>query len=264
MKKRLLSAVLSAAFLFGAVPSAIASHHQYQKPDMTWQMHTGQIFRSIGEPGTVYEVLTPDKAHLISDENGTAEFCMDQNGDVYIMAYLPDGRQRLCHLIVGDEHRTVIEHKVEHRTPESDTAVASEAASEDPSQFAEQVLRLVNHERQQRGLAPLRLSYELMDAAAIRANEITQVFSHTRPNGQPCSSLIEDGAYTVGENIAAGTSTPEAVVNQWMQSPGHRANILNGDYEELGVGYAYRPNSTYRWYWVQMFRRPMYKAYQYY
>ena len=128
------------------------------------------------------------------------------------------------------------------------------------SQFAQEVLDLVNAERSKRGVAPLRLSQDLMDAAAIRANEITEFFSHTRPNGQPCHSLINQGAYTVGENIAGGSATPVDVVNLWMNSSGHRANILNPDYEELGVGYVYKAGTEYGHYWVQMFRRPMSKS----
>ena len=136
-------------------------------------------------------------------------------------------------------------------------------ASQDVSvDYAEQVLDLVNQERKQRNIPPLILSSKLMEAAAVRADEITKLFSHTRPNGEPCHSLIEDGAYTVGENIAAGYATPEETVRQWMSSSGHRANILNEDYTELGVGYAYREKSEYRYYWVQLFRRPMSRAIQ--
>ena len=128
--------------------------------------------------------------------------------------------------------------------------------------YAERVLDLVNQERKQRNIPPLILSNKLMEVAAIRAEEITRLFSHTRPNGEPCHSLIEDGAYTVGENIAAGHATPEETVQQWMESPGHRANILNEDYTELGVGYAYREKSEYNYYWVQLFHRPMSSAIQ--
>lgn len=131
------------------------------------------------------------------------------------------------------------------------------------AQYAEEVLALVNEERRQRGRSPLKLSWTLMDAAAVRAEELTVSFSHTRPNGESCTSMIEDGAYTVGENIAAGYATPEETVAQWMESPGHRANILNEDYTELGVGYFYREDSEYRHYWVQLFRRPMSKAVRY-
>ena len=135
-------------------------------------------------------------------------------------------------------------------------------SQDDSADYAEQVLYLVNQERRQRNLPPLIFSSKLMDAAAIRAEEITQLFSHTRPNGEPCHSLIEDGAYTIGENIAAGHATPEETMRQWMGSTGHRANILNEDYTELGVGYVYRENSEYRYYWVQLFRRPMSRAIQ--
>ena len=103
--------------------------------------------------------------------------------------------------------------------------------------YASEVLRLVNIERSKHGLHPLRLSNELNRAAQIRASEIVAKFSHTRPNGQPCHSLISNGAYTIGENIAAGNSSPESTVRQWMNSSGHRANILNRDFTELGVGY---------------------------
>lgn len=125
------------------------------------------------------------------------------------------------------------------------------------AQSAKEVLDLVNIERSKVGVSPLKLNEELMWASNIRAEEISRVFSHTRPDGSACSSLIKDGMYTVGENIAAGNSTPEATVEQWMNSPGHRANILNPDYTELGVGYFYDANSEHGHYWVQMFKRPM-------
>lgn len=145
--------------------------------------------------------------------------------------------------------------------PHEPTAVKDNSADAvNASQDAQAVLALVNSERVSRGLTPLRLSKELMDASEIRANELTVLFSHTRPNGEPCHSLISNGAYTVGENIAGGSPTPSQVVNLWMNSPGHRANILNPDYEELGVGHVYKTNTEYGHYWVQMFKRPMSKA----
>lgn len=130
------------------------------------------------------------------------------------------------------------------------------------SSYIDRVLELVNIERGRAGVAPLRFTNELLDAAAIRAEEITRYYSHTRPNGQPHSSLIRDGKYTVGENIAAGYTSPESVVKGWMDSPGHRANILNPDYNEIGVGYAYSDNGEYNHYWVQVFKRPLSKAYR--
>lgn len=151
--------------------------------------------------------------------------------------------------------------KIEHKIETIDLTVGG-PPPEDESVYIDKVLELVNIERRKAGVAPLRFSNELLEASAIRAEEITRYFNHTRPNGQPHSSLIKDGKYTVGENIAAGDTAPEGVVNSWMNSPGHRANILNPDYTEIGVGYAYKEDSEYKHYWVQMFKRPMSKAYR--
>lgn len=141
---------------------------------------------------------------------------------------------------------------------EADCNVEEEASADVPystdNAQAQGVLDLVNKEREARGLSPLHLSQELMQAAAIRAEEITQEFSHTRPNGESCTDMIDNGRGSVGENIAAGVATPAAVVDMWMKSSGHRANILNPDYEELGVGYFKQDGSQYTHYWVQLFR----------
>lgn len=118
--------------------------------------------------------------------------------------------------------------------------------------YESQVVDLCNKERVSAGLLPLLWADELTDTAHLRAREIAQVFSHTRPNGQDCFSAFPKiaGMTTYGENIAAGYPTPAAVVNGWMNSPGHRANILNSDFLEIAVG-CYRKGTTY--YWVQNF-----------
>lgn len=134
---------------------------------------------------------------------------------------------------------------------------AVHAAQPDQYSYAEEMLALVNQARAQAGVAPLRLSRELMDAAQIRAGEITEVFSHTRPNGKKFYSLIPNGYYRCGENIAAGYPSPTETFNQWMNSPGHRANILRVDYTEMGLGYVCNSNAVYSHYWAQIFRRPL-------
>ena len=91
----------------------------------------------------------------------------------------------------------------------------------------------------------------------VRAQELTELFSHTRPDGQDCFSVYSEFGityYNAGENIAAGSSTPEGVMNQWVNSSGHYANIINSKFTELGVGYVYAPDSPYGYYWVQLFR----------
>lgn len=120
--------------------------------------------------------------------------------------------------------------------------------------FAVEVLNLVNAERAKVGAAPLRLAEDLQTASAIRAREIIRNFSHTRPDGSDCFTVMRNRGRTCGENIAAGHDSARETVEQWMDSQGHRENILNPNFRELGVGYAYEDYSTYHHYWVQLFR----------
>ena len=129
-------------------------------------------------------------------------------------------------------------------------------------QFDQQVLNLINQYRAQNGLSGLILSQELDQTADKYANRMAtgDFFSHTDPNGStPFTRMRAEGYQytTAGENIAAGYATPESVVQGWIDSPGHRANILNPNYKHMGIGYAYLANDTgsvnYRHYWVQTF-----------
>ena len=122
--------------------------------------------------------------------------------------------------------------------------------------FAQEVLDLVNIERQKNGAQPLKLADDLMRGAAIRAMEQVQKFSHTRPNGTQFYTVMLRGPNTtLGENVAVGQTSPQQVMKDWMESPGHRKNILNPQYKELGVGYCYRASSQYKHHWAQLFRR---------
>lgn len=123
------------------------------------------------------------------------------------------------------------------------------------SSYAQEVLKYVNQERAKAGLDALQLDTSLCSAAATRAKEITTVFDHTRPNGKTCFSILDENKIScraAGENIAAGQATPKAVVESWMNSPGHKENILSKDYHKLGVGYV-KTGSGYKHYWVQIF-----------
>ena len=115
------------------------------------------------------------------------------------------------------------------------------------------MLQLVNTERAKNGLGALTMNTGASKAAQVRATEIVKQFSHTRPNGQdPFTALKEFGvSYSAaGENIAYGYSTAQSVMNAWMNSPGHRANILNGRFTQIGIG-VYQSNGVY--YWTQEF-----------
>lgn len=131
-----------------------------------------------------------------------------------------------------------------------------QAYKNDRNNFAEQVVTLVNRIRVANGLNKLTTYDKLTEAAQIRAKEIETSYSHTRPDGTLCFTALDDvglRTVTAGENIAKGYSTPERVVDAWMNSPGHRANILNPSYTMIGVGYVYDPYTTDANYWTQVF-----------
>ena len=130
-----------------------------------------------------------------------------------------------------------------------------EEAEEASSSMTEQVVTLVNQERAAAGLSPLTSDSELNKVAQMRAQELVQKFDHTRPNGSGCFSALDEAGvsyFTCGENIAAGQSSASGVMDSWMNSPGHKANILSSSYSKIGVGF-YKVNSGYRYFWVQMF-----------
>ncbi len=127
-------------------------------------------------------------------------------------------------------------------------------------EYADEVFRLTNVERVKEGLPEFERLSSLDTAAKIRAWEVLVDYSHTRPDGRKFSTaLIEAGVdwQACGENIAAGQRTPEDVVNDWMNSPGHRANILNPNYKYLAVGFYYDYDQVggtdYRYFWAQNF-----------
>ncbi len=133
-------------------------------------------------------------------------------------------------------------------------------------QFIEQVVELTNIERAKAGLQPLELNNQLLNAAQDHSNDMAQddFFSHTGADGSSIGDRVRASGYqysTTGENIAAGQTTPAQVVEGWMNSPGHRANILNPNYTEIGVGYEYLQNDTgsvnYNHYWTQVFGTPL-------
>ena len=107
---------------------------------------------------------------------------------------------------------------------------------------------LANAERQKAGLAPLTWSTDMYNASNVRAEELSTLFSHTRPDGTKCFTAAPDIMY--GENIAMGYTSAQSVINGWMNSPGHRANILNPNHT-IGAISLYLVNGKY--YWSQNF-----------
>lgn len=115
------------------------------------------------------------------------------------------------------------------------------------------VFELANKERKAAGLNVVTLSGELCKAADVRAKEIVRSFSHTRPNGTSCFTVLKENSIAyryAGENIAYGQKTAVIVMTAWMNSAGHRANILNKNFGKIGIA-CYTVNGVK--YWVQLF-----------
>ena len=134
-------------------------------------------------------------------------------------------------------------------------AAAAAAITPQNAAFAAEVLRLTNAERARHGLPALSgTNTALNNAAQRRAVEINTYWSHTRPNGTPWHTVLTEfpvGARSLaGENLGRRQTSPAQVVQGWMNSPGHRANIL-GQFTHLGVG-VYR-NSAGVYHWAQLF-----------
>ena len=140
--------------------------------------------------------------------------------------------------------------KPEQNQPETETP------NENASQFELKVLELVNNEREKNGLSALNLDASLSNVARNHSADMAKnkYFSHTNLKGQsPFDRLKSAGiSYSyAGENIAAGQTTPEAVVTAWMNSEGHRKNILSKNFKKIGIGY-YNGGAK-RHYWTQVF-----------
>lgn len=123
------------------------------------------------------------------------------------------------------------------------------------SQMEKEVVLLVNQARSNYGLKPLKIDYSVSKVARLKSEDMKKklYFSHTSPTyGSPFDMLKQFGiSYKrAGENIAKGQKTPKDVVNAWLNSEGHRANILSKNFTHIGVGVAKKGNTPY---WTQLF-----------
>ncbi|WP_431802777.1 CAP domain-containing protein [Halobacillus andaensis] len=138
---------------------------------------------------------------------------------------------------------------------------AESLQAKDPSEFEQEVVTLVNEERAKEDLPPLEMYDRLSDLARLKSQDMADndYFDHTSPTyGTPFEMMDQyDFTYwSAGENIAAGQRSPEQVVEGWMNSPGHRENIMKEDFTHIGVGYVEESGDRYGTYWTQMFMAP--------
>lgn len=236
MKRRILSVLLAAVMLFGSLgTAAFASYNK--KYDIN-----GDGFVNPKDAFRLLEKYLDDTATMSDDVNGDGKV-NPKDASAILMYYLDP---------------SAFDDSSETSSDTSDTSsdTSTETSSDTSEEYRKEVVRLVNIEREKNGLSPLAINEAVMDTAQLRAGEIIEKFDHERPNGEMCYTALNEAGIryrTAGENIAAGQPTPAKVVESWMNSPGHRSNILNPDFTEIGVGYIYSGNSYYGSYWVQMF-----------
>lgn len=225
MKKYIVVYTLFVALVFGFASTSFAKEITVQKGDSMWVI--AKRYHA-----AFSEILRLNKMHHINVN-------LIHPGDII---YLPEK---------GTGTSTVQNSSTDNIKPGNSTAAESAT-----TQQAQQVLQLVNTERKKQGLRSLTLSSNLTSIANMKAKDmaVNNYFSHTSPTyGSPFQMLQHFGVSykTAGENIAAGQKSPEEVMQAWMNSSGHRANILNANYTELGVGY-YK-GGNYGTEWVQLF-----------
>lgn len=224
MKKQIALYVAAITLALGIATPAYAQHCDAQKGDSMWRI--AQRYHVVFS-----EVLKLNKKF----KNPNMIFPKDE-------IELPDGSQG-----TGSNNSS---------SNDNINSGNSESVEPSSSEQANQVLKLVNVERSKQGLKALTLSKELTSIANTKAKDmaVNRYFDHRSPTyGSPFEMLQQFGVSykTAGENIAAGQKTAEQVMNSWMNSSGHKANILSKSFTELGVGYY--NGGSYGTYWVQLF-----------
>ena len=152
------------------------------------------------------------------------------------------------------EYNNQDKKQLENQQPQAvNPTPTTQQATGNISEYARQVVDLTNEQRRKNGLAALQLDTQLSQVAQTKSQDMQKngYFSHTSPTyGSPFDMMRDFGVSyrTAGENIAQGQRTPQEVVNAWMNSAGHRQNILNGNFTHIGVGYEASGN-----HWTQMF-----------
>jgi len=250
LKKAGIVTVVSSAFIFGG---AFQSPEAETTGDL--QNDSDKVFTNVnGEQGSI---ASDERKELLSEKNiSIPDYNSDKNE-----ASDSDRQQ-------GNEEQEMPETKQSEEPQQQDSEQTSKDEQQEGQQtqqenqsqeqsdigeFESQVVELTNQERANHGLEPLEIDPQLSEVAEAKSNDMAEngYFSHNSPTyGSPFDMMHSFGVdyQTAGENIARGQSTAQQVVDGWMNSPGHRENILNPDFTHIGVGYDEDGN-----FWTQQF-----------
>lgn len=202
-----------------------------------------------------------------ADENTDIAFCADENNVFFAcmeaagqslnsfsvpMCFVVDERGKMQATMASEYSENSFRNLLAPYVEDIDPAPMATLPVTGENVYSEafRIVELINSQRKGSGLQPVKMDKALLDAAMLRAAECSVYYSHTRPNGTRCFTAFPVKEGSSGENIAIGQQSAEDVMDAWMNSQGHRANILNGNYNSVGVG-VFCHQGIYTW--VQLF-----------
>lgn len=178
-------------------------------------------------------------------------FYGSEGGGAFPFTVFIDGNNQVRNVLTGNQSVAVLLGEIDKISGVLPNPPASISISgTEQYSYASEVLALVNQERRKKGLFDLKMDKDLLDIAMQRAAELSMYYSHTRPDGSTCFTISGRGTKKA-ENIAAGYTTPQAVMTGWVNSPGHYANIVDSQMVSVGIGCFADSGGTM--YWVQFF-----------
>jgi uncharacterized protein YkwD len=241
MKQRFLKAfsgIIAAAMIAGTSMTAYAAYDPFAAMEAkTRQLVAAAIAEGRVPPGTtIYDCA----------------YSKDANGNTIIVQYM-DGSGAWIDLSTGKPNPP------QAVAPAAPAKTAQMLTEEALAEYEAEVFALVNEAREQEGLAPLEREDSLDEAAEARAEELSRKFSHTRPDGTGFHTIMGvDENYNYAENGGSSGENPADQMEGWMNSDGHRTNILDSNgkgYTHIGVGVYQADNG--KMYWCQIFYRPI-------
>ncbi|PFG12537.1 CAP domain-containing protein [Bacillus sp. es.036] len=272
MKKSIILGVTAAAALLAANPSASSASEGNQFANAEVKAQTFQV-NNINELQSIldrfekqYNISINDSINLdqlLQKATEQAEQSPKAEAPVEEKAEAPEAKAPVEEKTEAPEAKAPVEEKAAPAETEAVPSESKQAEQAEPtketeaetglSEFEQQVVNLTNEERAKAGLPALEVDTELSKVAQAKSEDMrdNNYFAHNSPTyGSPFDMMNQFGVdyQSAGENIAKGQQTPEEVVNAWMNSEGHRKNIMNGSFTHIGVGYVEEGNI-----WTQQF-----------
>ena len=237
MKKKIITTMLATAMMAAGAINTYAANPLDGYDIMIYDQTTPAVFAA-GKDWPITTWYFYDEAHnIIGSMSGKDSLIIAQQYE----SVNPDGRWEFWFPKVFNDYRGL-----DNSANSVLTVKAEENEVSSAEQWAMEVIKLTNAERENHGLHPLEVDKELMELAQTRAEEVSTKYSHERPDGTRVSKT-----HGCGENVGAKKSA-EQQVTSWMSSKWHRTNILLEQYQNIGVGCYQAENG--RTYWVQIFR----------